>query len=143
MTWEEHNRQQKLENGELYVTPLACPTDWQTERERVLALQEENVHLREENTRLKEKLAGEEVAFVYITNQSSPEETWNLMIPDIDGEHYRVETDQWNLMSSRFNISGIPHYLLVDKEGQVADDKIHYAYDVARLEQLISQYLNK
>ncbi len=68
---------------------------------------------------LKEEMADENVVFVYITNPSSPEKTWLNMIPDIKGEHYRVSTDQWNFLSEKFNISGIPHYVLVGKNGDV------------------------
>ncbi len=68
---------------------------------------------------LKEELAGEDVVFVYITGPSSPENTYNNMIPDIKGEHYRVSSDEWNYLCSKFNISGIPHYVLVGKNGEV------------------------
>jgi hypothetical protein len=43
------------------------------------------------------------------------------MIPDIKGEHFRVSSDEWNILSSKFNISGIPHYALVNKKGVVID----------------------
>jgi len=68
---------------------------------------------------LKEELANENVAFVYITNPSSPKTTFDNMIPDIKGEHYRLTQDEWNVISGKFSISGIPHYVLVGKEGQV------------------------
>ncbi|WP_242202344.1 redoxin family protein [Aestuariivivens insulae] len=71
---------------------------------------------------LKEELKDKDIVFVYITNPSSPEQTYNNMIPDIKGEHYRVSKDEWNHLSSRFNITGIPHYLLVDKEGNIVKD---------------------
>jgi thiol-disulfide isomerase/thioredoxin len=68
---------------------------------------------------LKEEMAGKNVVFLYITNQTTPEGTWENMIPDIKGEHYRVSADEWNYLSSKFNISGIPHYVLVGKDGEV------------------------
>ena len=68
---------------------------------------------------LKEKLLDENVVFLYITNHTTPEATWENMIPDIKGEHYRVSADEWNYLSSKFNISGIPHYVLVGKDGEV------------------------
>ena len=70
-------------------------------------------------------------------------ETWKNMIPDIKGEHYRLETDQWNLLSSRFNISGIPHYLLVDKTGTVVNDKIYFASSVSELRKMFEEYLGR
>ena len=68
---------------------------------------------------LKEELADKDIVFVYITNPTSPQSTWSNMIPDIKGEHYRVTTDEWNFLNAKFNISGIPHYLLVKKTGEI------------------------
>jgi hypothetical protein len=53
------------------------------------------------------------IVFVYITNQTSPVGTYNGKIPNIKGEHYRVSTDEWNQLTSQFQINGIPHYILV------------------------------
>ena len=64
---------------------------------------------------LKEELAGKDIVFVYITNPTSPQSTWANMISDIKGEHYRVGNDEWNFLAAKFNISGIPHYVLVNK----------------------------
>jgi len=68
---------------------------------------------------LKEEMADENVAFIYITNPSSPKTTYDNMIPDIKGEHYRLTQDEWNILSGKFSISGIPHYVLVGKNGNV------------------------
>lgn len=68
---------------------------------------------------LKDEMVNEKVAFVYITNQTSPKNTYDNMIPSIKGEHFRVSADEWNVLSSRFKISGIPHCVLVGKDGKV------------------------
>jgi thiol-disulfide isomerase/thioredoxin len=91
---------------------------------------------------LKEEMKDEDVVFVYITNQSTPEKTWENMIPDIKGEHFRVSTDEWNYLSGKFNISGIPHYLLVDKTGQVVQPKMGYNGNV-KLKNILREYINK
>lgn len=91
---------------------------------------------------LKEELKDEDVVFVYITNQSTPEKTWENMIPDIKGEHFRVSDDEWNFLSEKFNISGIPHYVLVDKTSQVVKPKMgHYGNEA--LKQIILEQINK
>jgi thiol-disulfide isomerase/thioredoxin len=92
---------------------------------------------------LKEELQDEDIEFVYITNPTSPADTWNMMIPDIKGEHYRVEQDEWNHFASRFNISGIPHYLLVDKNGTVVKEKVYFASSNEELMKLFNEYLNQ
>jgi thiol-disulfide isomerase/thioredoxin len=73
---------------------------------------------------LKEEMKGQDIVFVYLTNQSSPEQTYSAMIPDIKGEHYRLSTDEWNYLAAKFNISGIPHYVLVGKNGEVINPKL-------------------
>lgn len=73
---------------------------------------------------LKEEMENENVVFLYITGPSSPEKTWNNSIPNIKGEHYRVSQDEWNYLTQKFNISGIPHYVLVNKNGEVVNPKL-------------------
>jgi thiol-disulfide isomerase/thioredoxin len=91
---------------------------------------------------LKEELAGKDIVFVYITNQTSPKETYDNMIPDIPGEHYRLTSDEWNFLSSKFNISGIPHTVIVDRNGDVADPHLMYMENKTlqvKLEKLLSK----
>lgn len=90
---------------------------------------------------LKEELKDKNIVFVYITDESSPIDTWNLMIPDIKGEHYRLKKDEWNYLASKFKISGIPHYILVDKEGKVVRDKIHFLFGDTEFKQMINECL--
>lgn len=91
---------------------------------------------------LKEELKDKKIKFVYITNPSSPKETYDMMIPDINGEHYRVTDDEWNKISARFKIGGIPHYVLVDNEGKVVKDKIYFASSNVELKKLFNEYLD-
>jgi len=84
---------------------------------------------------LKEELAGKDIVFVYITNPTSPQSTWSNMIPDIKGEHYRVSNDEWNFLSAMFNFSGIPHYVLVGKTGEIINPNFgHFDNQMLKLE---------
>lgn len=74
---------------------------------------------------VKSDLQGQNVVFVYITNPTSPETTYNVMIPDIKGEHYRVTADEYNVISERFKINGIPHYTIIDTKGKVISNGAH------------------
>lgn len=71
---------------------------------------------------LKEELKNEDIVFVYITNPSSPEKDYAKKIPEIKGEHYRVNGDEWNYLTEKFNIYGIPHYSLVGKKGEIVNE---------------------
>jgi thiol-disulfide isomerase/thioredoxin len=62
-------------------------------------------------------LKNDNLVFLYLTGLSSPETKWRTMIADIKGEHYRVDEKQWRYLGNKFNIDGIPSYVLVDKNG--------------------------
>jgi thiol-disulfide isomerase/thioredoxin len=91
---------------------------------------------------LKEEMKEKDLVFVYITNPSSPQKTWDTLIPDIHGEHYYLTQDEWNAMAARFNVSVIPHYLLVDKTGTVVRDHLMFASSGPELKKLLEEYLN-
>lgn len=91
---------------------------------------------------LKDELEGEDVVFVYITNQTSPKGTYDNMIPGIKGEHYRVSADEWNILSGKFNISGIPHYTLVGKDGQVINPHLGHLEN-SQLKALLMKHIKE
>lgn len=70
---------------------------------------------------LKEDLRGLDIAFVYFTNETSPETTYQEMIEEIEGIHYRLDNDSWNLLNTEFNLGAIPHYIIVDKNGRIVE----------------------
>jgi thiol-disulfide isomerase/thioredoxin len=91
---------------------------------------------------LKAELADKNIVFVYITNPTSPEKTYEEMIPKIKGEHFRLSQDEWNFLVQKFNIYGIPHYALVDKNGKIVNgDLMHLDYD--DLKNLLVEQINK
>jgi len=70
----------------------------------------------------KSQFDPDKVTFVYIVNQSSSMQTWENMIPEISGEHYRLTTRQFNYMLQRLGVRmrGIPLYIILDKNGNTA-----------------------
>ena len=88
---------------------------------------------------LKDELKGENIIFVYITNETSPEETYKNMIPSIKGEHYRLKQDEFNYLAAKFQITGIPHYVLVDKEGKVVNSSLGFNTNEA-LKEIFKKY---
>lgn len=68
---------------------------------------------------VKEKLLDKDIAFVYLTDQTSPEEAWSNMIPSIKGEHYRLKNAQLTSLKQKFGFRGIPSYLIINKKGEV------------------------
>lgn len=66
---------------------------------------------------IKNELKGKDVVFVYITNTSSPIKLWEERIKGIGGEHYYLTGEEWDYVLDKIESSGIPTYLLYDKNG--------------------------
>ncbi|MCH5718449.1 TlpA family protein disulfide reductase [Niabella hibiscisoli] len=75
---------------------------------------------------LKDEMKETNVVFIYITDPSSPEKTWKNMIAGINGEHFRLTENEWNYLAGFFNISGIPHYALVNKKGEIVSRDLEH-----------------
>ena len=74
----------------------------------------------EEMAPLKEEWKDKDIVFVYIAGENSPEELWKNMIADIKGEHHRLSREQYGYLMESFNASGVPTYIVVDKNGNVS-----------------------
>lgn len=68
---------------------------------------------------MKEELKDKDIVYVYITGETSPKGTWENMIPDIHGEHFRVTDAQWAYLGNTMGIDGVPTYFVIDREGGI------------------------
>lgn len=69
---------------------------------------------------LQEQFANQDVVFLYLAC-SCTEESWRSTIANekLSGQHYLLTKDQYNLLSSLFQLDGIPHYSLIEKKGNI------------------------
>ncbi|MDR3250181.1 MAG: TlpA family protein disulfide reductase [Tannerella sp.] len=74
---------------------------------------------------LKEEMK-DKVVFVYLTGETSPLGAWNKAIPAIHGEHYRVSAKQWSYLCNKYDVPGIPAYMIFDKKGKNILHKIGF-----------------
>lgn len=91
---------------------------------------------------MKEELKDKDIVYVYITGETSPKETWENMIPDIHGEHYRVTDKQWTYLKDAMGVDGVPTYLVIDREGNIQYKTVGYP-DVAIIKEELQKYLDK
>jgi thiol-disulfide isomerase/thioredoxin len=67
--------------------------------------------------KVKNEMQGKNIAFVYITNVSSPLKLWNEDIVSIGGEQYYLTAEEWKTIMDSFGFTGIPSYLFYDTKG--------------------------
>ena len=75
---------------------------------------------------MKEELKGKDVDFVFVTDETSPQVLWKKMIADIHGEHYYLTNAQNADLLKKYQFTGIPAYLILDKEGRVVYQHIGF-----------------
>lgn len=65
-----------------------------------------------------EELKSDDLVWIYIANETSPLVTYKTSIANIEGEHYRLNQEQWDYICDKFKIDGIPSYVLVTNDGK-------------------------
>ncbi len=71
------------------------------------------------------------------------EKSWKATISEkqLSGKHFLLSDEEYALLSNRFSFSGIPHYLIIDKNGLVVNDRAPRPSEKDRLVELIETYL--
>ena len=84
---------------------------------------------------IKEHFKGEDVTFVYLCSKSN-ETSWNKRLKEFnpEGEHYFLTNQLTSELYEKFEIVGIPRYILIDRKGRVVDEN---APSPSREEELI------
>jgi hypothetical protein len=90
---------------------------------------------------LKKDISEDKVAFIYLTGPSSIKKTWEILIEDIAGEHYWLDKEQWEYLWTHFQMTGLPMYLLIDKQGNIVKRFTHIT--TKELKDLLEQEINK
>ncbi len=67
---------------------------------------------------MKEEMKGKNIQFVYITSPTSPLNTWQEMIKEIDGDHYYLTKEQYSYILNKYESEGIPTYAIYDAKGE-------------------------
>jgi len=94
--------------------------------------------------KIKDKLRDENIEFIYLANRCS-NESWQLTIAgeQIEGDHYLLTDEQFGVLTSQFEFSGIPHYILIDSEGNIADSDAPHPREESELIEVIDRLLKK
>ena len=79
-----------------------------------------------ETRKVKSEMVDKDIAFIYITDVSSPRKIWEANINRIGGEHYYLTKDEMNFLQESFGFTGIPTYLFYDKNGAMKNKVTAY-----------------
>jgi len=74
--------------------------------------------------KVKEQYSEDDVAFVYLTNESSDQNQWKEFADFIGGEHYYLYNNQYKKINKQFSIETIPSYLIFGKDGQLEEKNL-------------------
>lgn len=66
------------------------------------------------------ELSSDEIVWLYLADESSPETAYNERIQNIKGVHFRLSAEQAKTIKRQFGITAIPSYVLVDRDGEYA-----------------------
>jgi len=80
-----------------------------------------------EQRALVEKYKDAPVRFLYICNEKdSPREPSQKFLTDnnIQGEHIFLSSDEWNLLTNKFQFNAIPFTLLIDRNGNIVEKNV-------------------
>ncbi len=75
---------------------------------------------------IHEQLKGKGVECIFVCIDSEKDKCDAILAElDLKGQFYFLSKKQSNLLREKFSISGIPHYLLIDKTGNIIDSGSH------------------
>jgi len=98
-------------------------------------------NIKEQKTLREKHKDSRDIAFVFITPENqSPQSAYNNFVKEQNLTNtYRINSDQYRYMQQLFRFSGIPRYVLVDREGKILDNNFgRYSF-----EQKISEILSE
>lgn len=74
--------------------------------------------------KLREKISDTNVVFVYICINSPDEKRWRKLITSkrMEGENYFLSAQQSAALLQKYNIKGIPRYMLYDQDGDAISE---------------------
>ena len=76
------------------------------------------------------------VVSVYVSNPSSPKSKWMAMLPEIGGLHYYLSESEWRAVCDKYQIRGIPTYMLFDKNGRKVYEAVGFPGNEKILEEI-------
>lgn len=71
-------------------------------------------------------MAENDIVRVYLSAPSSDPAKWELMIPEIGGNQYQMNDEEWKAIGKRYGFQGIPYYRVYNKQGECTFEHTGY-----------------
>lgn len=93
---------------------------------------------------IQEYFQDDDVIFLFLANRCK-EDSWKATIANkkLTGEHMLLTDDQFNVLAGLLEITGIPHYTLIDKKGNIVLKNAPRPKDKDKLITEIKRQMNK
>lgn len=93
---------------------------------------------------VQNELKNEDVVFLFLATKCK-EEAWKATIANekLTGEHILLSNDEYKILSGQLGIIGIPHYTLIDKQGNIVLKSAPRPSDKDNLIKEIKRQMNK
>lgn len=93
---------------------------------------------------LQQYFEGKDVVFLFLANRCKAD-AWKATIANekLGGVHWKITDDQLKILSSELGISGIPHYTLIDRNGNIVDKDAPRPSEKERITKTIEQLFDK
>ena len=98
----------------------------------------------EHSKKLAKTFKEKDIEFVYLCVKSK-KENWEDKIREynLSGSHYLLDDSEYDIISQKFQIVGIPHYVLIDKVGKIVNSKAPNPSSREQLTSLIDKYIDE
>ena len=93
---------------------------------------------------LHEKYKNQDIEFVFLANHCT-EKSWKITIAkkDIKGRHILLDDNQFKQLSDKLKIAGIPHYVLIDRNGSIVNSNAPRPSEKEKLTSIIDKLLEE
>ncbi len=95
-----------------------------------------------ESEPVKKDFAGKDIVFLYLAGENSPKGTWEQMIPDIKGEHYRMTDAQWTYICNKCGVQGVPSYMIIARDGTPTHFQVGFM-GADKMKEMLTKELDK
>lgn len=76
--------------------------------------------------KIKQKIRENNIAFIYLANESSPKALWENKIKLISGEHYYMSSKKYADLLKLYKADGIPFYLIFNKQHKLVHQSVSF-----------------